>query len=179
MNHKILNSISVKMDKPSDVIRTAVKFMCDIIINSKYVIFQSTFGFAESDSPFTLIAEKLEDEPFTQPNMYKITYGEHDYSKFLIDEDYDGTISEEWTVCADFKIHIPDYDKMSAKEIINFPNTKDEWLTQTEHISFSNLQPMIFAILYRSYVYREEDDYTYNDFANGGVAVIYRERNDG
>ena len=178
MSHKITNTISIKMDKPSDVIRTAVKFMCDIIINSKYVIFQSTFGFADSDTPFTLIAEKLEDKPFLQPNMYKITYGEHDYSKFSIEENYNGDIMDEWDVCADFKIHIPDYDKLSAKEILNIEGIRDNWLTQTEHISFSNLQPMIFAILYRSYVCREEDDCTYNDFAGGGVGVIYRERND-
>ena len=166
MDRNLREFISLHTEKPIDVIHNTVSFMSNIIKRSKYVIFQSNFGFCDNDTPFTCIVEKSGEN-------FNIEFWDVDWSSFTIENPpASDRISNEWELTR--KDKIPNWKELSAKEIINHNNFTDKQFYGEHFIVASNtLDFVLFQILER--YYDPDEPFGINSRTSGLIAVIYRE----
>lgn len=178
LQKEIREYISSNTENPSDVIKDATDFICSILERSTYAIFQSDFGFMDTDTPFTMIVEKV-----TKSNddiTYQITYWSVDWSSFNILEPDWIHVAEKWDIRDSVKKDIPEWDTLTAKEIIEHPKFKDK-IFYGETTESTNLFQSVHYTLHKEYGWNsldeDEDDYDYpcNPKTSGIVAVLYRE----
>ena len=177
LQKEIREYISSNTENPADVIMDATNFICSIMERNTYAIFQSDFGFMDTDTPFTMIVEKV-----TKPDgdiTYQITYWSVDWSSFNILEPDWIHVAEKWDIRNFLKDDIPEYSTLTAKEIIEHPKFRDNILYgKTEETT--DLFKTVHYILQEEYGWNSQeeeewDDYPCNPQTSGIVAVIYRE----
>ena len=150
---------------PLNIIYEAWQFMTDISLHSKYVIFQSNFGFCGTDTPFTCIVIR-ENDSFT------VKFWDVDWASFKITDFVNGDkLLDKWVLFYDECI--PNWQELSAREIVEHDNFTDMRYYAEEHnVNILQLSKCIFDCLFS---YHDPDNYyEYNEY-DGIVAVIYRE----
>lgn len=178
LQKEICEYISSNTENPADVIMDATNFICSIMERNTYAIFQSDFGFMNTDTPFTMIVEKVKNS--VDDTLYKITFWSVDWSSFNILEPDWVHVAEKWDIRDNLKVDIPEWDTLTTKEIIEHPKFKDRNY-YGETTESTNLFQSVHYILHKEYGWNsldeDEDDYDCpcNPQTSGIVAVIYRE----
>lgn len=163
--------ISLYTERPLDVIREASEFMSNIALRSKYIIFQSNFGFCDNDVPFTCIVQYNESK-----ELYEIEFWNMDWCSFNIEAPRaSDKIATVWELnCPSVKEGIPNWKELTAKEIVNHDEFVDKRCYAEDYTSKKEtLQKALYEILTR--YYNPEEPFGFNPKTSGLVAVLYRE----
>lgn len=179
-SHIITDYISVKTKTQEAALHQITNFMVDKILNSKYIIFQSDFGFMGDDVPFTLICKRCDiDKSLIR---FEISGNSQDWASFNIEDLRSGTLLHEWKHETLFEEKYPELKYIDAREMVeseyyrdsiySFINNSISTLSNDTHNELlrSGLYYKIYGALY--------DEYATCDDTYGGcgiVAVIYNE----
>ena len=173
LQHDIREFISVYAEKPTDVLNEVTSFMEAVIRRSSYVIFQSEFGFMNNDIPFTMVVQR-EGNNDAIP-IWNIEWWYNDWYTFNIMQDDLQHIATEWQASTRINNDIPNWRRLTARQIIGHPECSDSRYTYTLKADGEDNGTLFTAIqsaLIEAYGY---DDVGYNTKTSGVVAVIYRE----
>lgn len=167
INRDLKEYIALHSEDPLNIIYEAWQFITDTALHSKYVIFQSDFGFCGTDTPFTCIVIK-ENDSFT------VKFWDVDWPSFKITDIANGDkILDKWVLFYDE--YISNWQELSAREIVEHDNFADMGYAEEHNINILQLSKCIFDCLFR---YHDPDNYYEYDEYDGIVAVIYRESED-
>ncbi|MBR5296356.1 MAG: hypothetical protein IKU29_00595 [Parabacteroides sp.] len=179
-SHIITDYISVTTKTQEATLHQITNFMVDKILDSKYIIFQSNFGFMGDDVPFTLICKRCDiDKSLIR---FEISGNSQDWASFNIEDLQSGTLLHEWKHETLFEEKYPELKYMDAREMVeseyyrgsiySFINNSVSTLSNNAHDELlrTGLYYKIYTALY--------DEYATCDDTIGGcgiVAVIYNE----
>lgn len=183
-SHRINDYISVSMEKPDKFMYLISQFMTRQILAHRYIVFQSDFGFAGTDVPFTM-AVKRTDLP--EETLFEFRAWSQDWSSFTIEDFATDTLLPEWT-CPRLFDDYPELKEKNAREIIESEHFVDKdyysFMSTTvsspmqiddKHIDLgleTSIWGHIFTALYEEYDLGNRDE---DDCGCGKVAVIYKE----
>ena len=171
LQHDIREFISVYTEKPIDVLNEVVGFMEAVIRRSSYVIFQSEFGFMDNDIPFTMVVQRDGNDDVIP--VWNIEWWCNDWYTFNIMQDDLQHIATKWQASTRINDDIPDWKRLTARQIIEHPDCSDSKYIYTLRVDTeSNLFTTIQSALIEAYGC---DEIGYNLKTSGVVAVIYRE----
>lgn len=169
------------MDHQEKFMNSISQFITQQILEHRYIIFQSDFGFANTDVPFTMAVKRIDTPDETR---YEFRAWSQDWSSFTIEDFNTDTILSEWT-CHLFDDY-PELKEKNAREIVENEHFVDKdyysFMSTTvsspmhiddQHIDVdleTNIWEAIFVSLYEEYDIGNRDD-----CGCGKVAVIYKE----
>jgi len=173
LQHDIREFISVYTEKPTDVLNEVTSFMEAVIRRSSYVIFQSEFGFMDNDIPFTMVVQR-EDNDDVIPT-WNIEWWCNDWYTFNIMQDDLQHIATEWRASIRINGDIPDWRRLTARQIIEHPECSDSKYTYTLKADGEDGGTLFTAIQSALISAYGCDNEGFNPKTSGVVAVIYRE----
>lgn len=193
--HRILDHIRLE-GYWKDVIDSCVDFMVKQIMRSEDIIFQSGFGFMDTDIPFTMhvIRRTMVDADTNEEQVNILINGwNQDWCSFIIEDTSwigDTRYCGDWRIMKEFIPHrlnyYPEWKNMDAYEIIMNENFTDVNYRMSGNPPTALVKPEavegyiranITNMLTKTYIgdpeTYEEYDY-YHDSVEGIIAVIYK-----
>lgn len=179
-SHIITDFISVTSKTQEAALHQITNFMVDKILNSKYIIFQSNFGFMGDDVPFTLICKRCDiDKSLIR---FEISGNSQDWASFNIEDLRSGTLLHEWKHKILFEEKYPELKHMDAREMVEseyygdarYPFINDSVSTLSNDTHDELLRMGLYYKIYGALY----DEYATCDDTYGGcgiVAVIYNQ----
>lgn len=181
-SHIIDDYISTTSRDQRNVLHQITDFIVDKIIDNEYIIFQSNFGFMNTDVPFTLICKKYVTDGVIR---YELDGNSQDWASFSIDDFHNDTILHEWEYhnALDIEEH-PELKYLNAREIVEsvyytdssysfIHDTVSALTDDTNDILRKMLYDKIYGALFNEYYNDTECDYFADCIWYGRVAVIY------
>ena len=170
LQREITEYLSCNTEDPMDVVKDVALFIDRIMSRNTYAIFQSNFGFLDTDTPFTMIIS-------TDSNEYTIDYWAWDWSTFdIMSYDYIH-LADMWKTSDRLQKSIPNIEDLTAREIVEHENCWDRKDSYRSICGPGSLQATVTSLLVMDYGLDDEDEYDepYNPRTSGIVAVVYRE----
>ena len=179
-SHIITDYISVTTKTQEATLHQITNFMVTKILDSKYIIFQSNFGFMGDDVPFTLICKRCDiDETLIR---FEISGNSQDWASFNIEDLQSGTLLHEWKHETLFEEKYPELKYMDAREMVEseyYRGSMYSFINDSVSILSNNVHDELLRTgLYYKIYNALYDEYATCDDTHGGcgiVAVIYNE----
>lgn len=148
-----------------------IKYLLESTKDSKYIAFQSDFGFAMNDIPFTLILERNSNDNFN------VIYWMNDWGTFQIETRFKHNLMKHWELHTDSdRKNIPDWKSHTFKSLIDkygvMALSRSIETYVFTNVAYSELTT-IFNKLFDEYDF---DTINFNPgYIEGKIACLYKE----